>query len=301
MIDRDVETSTFASLAEADIAPPYFGRFGNGRLEGWLDNFSQLVLMDLQIKATTEAIAIRLARLHFGFRVPDTLTEWHNDAAPGLWTQLYAWMEQAKGIDSKLGYMSKGDAERSERLLNLDNIEKELNWVKESIVPAIAQVAFCHNDLLPANIMKHGETGEIKLIDFEYGGVNFIGFDIANFFNEFAGGPEKKSGEPDYSLFPDEARQKFFITAYVRESRSLHGGGDDDDPNGHLKTTTTTEEEEIETLCKDVDAFVLVNHLYWGLWAVNQAAAEGTEDFDFLAFAWHRFNRFFEIKEECGF
>ena len=29
--------------------------------------------------------------------------------------------------------------------------------------------------------------GSIKLIDFEYAGVNHIAFDIGNFFNEFAG------------------------------------------------------------------------------------------------------------------
>ncbi len=300
MIDRDVETSSFASLADQSIAPHYYGRFGNGRLEGWLNNFSPLVLMDLQTKYNAEAIAVQMANLHYGYTIPDYLKEYHNEAEPGLWIQLYAWLTQAKAIDPTLGYSSKGDAERAERLINLMKIEKELDWLRESVIKPDSKVAFCHNDLLPANIMKHGDTGEIRFIDFEYGGINFIAFDIANHFNEHAGGPEKASGEPDYSMYPSETRQKLFITKYVQTSRSIlqsqeNGNGNS---NGHI---STSEEEQIEDLIREVNGFVLANHLYWGLWAVNQAAVEGTEEFDYLAYAWHRFNRFFEDKEEFGF
>lgn len=295
MIDRDVETSSFAALAEQDIAPPYFGRFGNGRLEGWLDNYSPLVLMDFQTQKNSDAIAKKLAQLHYGYKVPSYLQKWYDHAEPGLWTQFNDWINQAQNIDPRHGYASKGDADRAERLIDLAKMERELSWLKESIISPESKVAFCHNDLLPANIMKHGETGNIEFIDFEYGGINYIGFDIANHFNEHAGGPEKQSGEPDYSMFPSASRQKFFITSYVQTSRSLsteNGNG-----NGHA----TMEEEDIENLSKEVNGFVLANHIYWGLWAVNQAAAEGTEEFDYLAYAWHRFNQYFENKEEFGY
>ena len=173
-------------------------------------------------------------------------------------------------------------------------MEKELAWLAESVISPDSKVAFCHNDLLAANIMKDQETGEIKFIDFEYGGVNFIGFDIANHFNEHAGGTEKKSGEPDYSMYPSDTRLNLFISSYVQTSRDLAK----ESSNGDL---ITTEEEDIENLSKEVNGFVLINHIYWGLWAVNQAAIEGTEDFDYLAYAWHRFVRYFENKEEFAF
>ena len=38
--------------------------------------------------------------------------------------------------------------------------------------------------------MVHAATAAITLIDFEYGSMNFRGFDIANHFNEWAGGTE---------------------------------------------------------------------------------------------------------------
>jgi ethanolamine kinase len=304
MIDRDVETCTFAKLAESGIAPHYHGRFANGRVEGWLENYAPLVVMDFQIKSNMEAIAKQMARLHHGFRIPEELKEWHDRSKPGLWKQIFSWLEQAKKINPLDGYNSKGDSERAKRLIDLPRIEKELMWVKDSVVPPDSQVAFCHNDLLPANIMKHSETGEIRLIDFEYGGVNYVGFDIANHFNEFAGGTEKKSGEPDYSLFPDESEQRLFISAYVSETLSRLFGTNHDVPNGHVDVMVHREkdelESEIQSLLKQVHAFVLVNHLYWGLWAINQAATEGTEKFDYLAYAWHRLNRFGEEKERLN-
>jgi ethanolamine kinase len=282
MIDRDVETCTFAHLANADIAPRYLGRGSNFRVEGWLDRYSPLGVLDLQQRANSEKVAVQMAKLH-SFQVPDELKEWHDEKKPAVWDQLYAWLQQAKDITT---YKTQGDDARSNRLINLDTIEKELNWVKDNVVPADASVAFCHNDALAANIMKHDETGEVRLIDFEYGGVNFIGFDIANHFNEYAGGTDKKNGEPDYSLLPDEIRQKGFITTYVQARRNLG------------KKSEVSEDDEVDILLNEVKGFVLVNHLYWGLWAVNQAANEGTESFDYIAFSHHRFQQYLVEKEE---
>ena len=284
MIDRDVETSTFAALARQGIAPSFLGRFGNGRLEGWLENYSPLTLEDFQLKETTEAIASEMAKLHFGFVVPEDLKKWHSEEDPGMWGQLFSWMEQAREITE---YKSEEDNQRAETLLDLPKLADELNWLKADVIPNNAKVAFCHNDLLAANIMRNDLTGEIKLIDFEYGGVNYVAFDIANHFNEYAGGTsEESNGVPDYSLFPSKERRKDFITAYLRAAR-------DSSADSEIETSL---EEDISSLTKEVEAFVLANHLYWGLWAVNQAAAEGTEEFDYLTYAVNRFKRYFDSK-----
>lgn len=291
MIDRDVETSTFAFLAEYGVAPPYHGRFANGRLEGWLVDCVPLAIMDLQKPSITNHVAVEMAKLHCGFKVPDELNQWHNEAKPGMWQQLFDWIEQAKNIKE---YKSEGDEGRAKRLINLGKIETELNWLKDAVIPADASISFCHNDLLAANIMKHSQTGEIKLIDFEYGGVNYSSFDIANHFNEHAGGTDKKDGVPDYELFPDDKQQREFITTYVRKSRSLRHGLSVDGEEESSKEL----EEEIDNLCTEVHAFVLANHIYWGLWAVNQSAVEGTDEFDYLAYAFNRFARYTEDKFE---
>jgi len=289
MIDRDVETSTFASLAKYGVAPTYHGRFANGRIEGWLVDCAPLAITDLQSQSIANHIAVEMAKLHCGFQVPKDLSEWHNEKEPGLWSQLFSWMDQAKRIK---GYKSPGDNARAQRLIDLEKIAKELQHLKDDVVPVNARVSFCHNDLLAANIMKHTKTGEIKLIDFEYGGVNYAAFDIANHFNEHAGGTDKKDGVPDYSLFPDEDRQKEFITTYVQKSRSLRSD---------VNSNEWDEDEEIKTVVEEVKAFICCNHLYWGLWGVNQSAVEGTDEFDYLAYAFHRFQRYYEDMQAFGY
>ena len=114
------------------------------------------------------------------------------------------------------------------------------------------------------------EPYDIQLIDFEYGGCNYVGFDIANHLNEWAGGTD--DGKPDYSKAPTLDQQKTFIEAYVLTAKE-----------------TSMEQDE---LLKEVQAFLLVNHFYWGLWAVNQASAEGCEDFDYLLYASNRFGQY---------
>ncbi len=58
-------------------------------------------------------------------------------------------------------------------------------------------------------------TDEVGLIDFEYAGPNYLAFEIANHFCEFAG-----VHDIDFSLYPTEDVQKLWITAYLEESTS---------------------------------------------------------------------------------
>jgi len=48
-------------------------------------------------------------------------------------------------------------------------------------------IAFCHNDLLLGNIIYNNKTSKVSFIDFEYAMPNYVAFDVANHFNEFAG------------------------------------------------------------------------------------------------------------------
>ena len=54
----------------------------------------------------------------------------------------------------------------------------------------------------------------------------------------------------------------------------------------------------METPVESANAYnILVNHLYWGLWAVNQAATEGCDDFDYLLYSSHRIGEYYKRKE----
>jgi ethanolamine kinase len=254
MIDRDIENAVYASLSQQGLAPPYFGRFANGRVEGWL-NMRPLTVQELPLYAKPIAAAVGV--MHSSFQLPTSLKEYHN--TPALWTQLQSWMDRALTF-------------QQERL-HLSDLPAQLEWLQREVVPTDAQIAFCHNDLLAANILTGGAS-DIQLIDFEYGCINYVAFDIANHFNEYAGGTD--NGVPQYDWLPTEQQQKGFIQEYLQHSTLSPASSTDD-------------------MYREVQAFVLVNHLYWGLWAVNQAATEGCDHFDYLLYATNRIGQYRKV------
>jgi len=262
MIDRDQENATYAALAAKGYAPPYYGRFSNGRIEGWLD-MRTMETHEMGNYATQ--IAEKLAKIHANF-VLDT------EEVPSLWNQLNSWMKQA------LAVVFQDNLEES--LLNelqLESILSDLKSLQDSFNHEDYKTAFCHNDLLAANILVSSDETDIQLIDFEYGGQNYIAFDIANHFNEYAGGTD--NGIPNYDWYPTFEKQQNFIRAYLKASLDV-------DPT----------EKDVNKLHEEVEAFVLVNHLYWGLWAVNQAYTEGCSEFNYLLYAKHRIFQYLKLK-----
>ena len=200
MINRDDETYYFSVLARQGIAPPYFGRFQNGRLEGWMDDMRPLETSDLHCNdyndendnnstgstaaASTNVmiqagIARALAQLH-ATNVPtihhpstaassldETAPQQHQNnqknKEPTLWKQLEEWYQQAC---SNAAYKTTKDEQRA-RELNLANYRAELDWLRYDIVEQSAtplRVAFCHNDLLAANILYKNSDGNCSRI-----------------------------------------------------------------------------------------------------------------------------------------
>jgi ethanolamine kinase len=270
MIDRDEETSVFARLARAGLAPPYHGRFANGRVEGWCDGYRPLTTEELSRPRIARGIAAAMAELH-QFR-PGHPQE------PTLWKQLYDWWKQASTATFRT------DAETMQcEALKIADLRNELDWLKSDVLPADAAVAFCHNDVLAANVLYDDGTGRIRLIDFEYGGTNYAAFDVANHFNEYAGGPPDHA-VPDYSLLPDDGQQREFVRAYL-ETAAANGG------------RAAPSDDDAEAFAEQVRGFMMANHLYWALWGVNQAAGEGCGDYDYLLYVENRIKQYRICKE----
>ena len=64
----------------------------------------------------------------------------------------------------------------SKYLKKIYNMKKKINNFNKN--NSLLDIVFCHNDLIPSNIMIN-EKKIIKFIDFEYSGYNYRGFDIA--------------------------------------------------------------------------------------------------------------------------
>ena len=164
----------------------------------------------------------------------------------------------------------------------MDRVEKELVYLESTIPRDLSPAVFAHNDLLAGNILLNKVTGEVHLIDFEYGGTNYRGFDIANHWNEWAGGTQTEmNGKCEYERFPTLGAQYAFCEAYLSEE------------NGDVPPEIDT----VMSLMEESNKFVLLNHWFWGLWAVNQVVLEGTEDFDYLTYTESRAEQYFKTKE----
>ena len=192
MIDRNVENATYAALARQGFAPAYFGRFANGRVEQWLDA-KPLDVRELGLYSTP--IAQALGHLHAQFQVPAHLQEYHDLSKPALWMDLHSWMTQA--LDANF----PNTTTRIEPPhCDLTQVAQQLEWLETTSFHVMPKFAFVTMMYLAANILKLNDTGDIQLIDFEYGGINFKAFDIANHFNEYAGGTD--TGIPNYEWMP---------------------------------------------------------------------------------------------------
>lgn len=280
MIDRDLENATFKALSDSGVGTEYFGRFGNGRVEGWIEGAKDITLSQMAAPEVMSEVAVQLARLH-AYSLPAELQAFY--AQPGMWPQLWSWLEQAKQDAGSMEQRWGGAAAERWRPIQIElfgehfeKAEQELTLLQKAI-PTDAPTVFAHNDLLAGNIMVNAATGQTHLIDFEYGGCNYRGFDIANHWNEWAGGTQKEmNGVPEYERFPTSEQQRAFCSAYL-----LEAVGDD---------------SGVEALLAESNKFVLANHWYWGLWAVNQAVIEGTAEFDYVRYAEERIRRYFKTK-----
>jgi len=254
LIDRDEETATYAGLCDAGMACGYLGRFGNGRMEIFLEGWRALKVEEMGLEEVSRGVCREMRRLHDGFS---------KEGGVVLWDQLRDWRRLVEG------YLNDGRLQMDFQGMDLG---RELKELEERVGKKKARVCFCHNDLLSGNIMVREVDGikEFQLIDFEYGGINYAAFDIANHFNEYAGGTE--DGQTRYELFPNKEQRRRFLTEYLDGKEGF---------------------QEMWDLMED---FLEINHLYWGLWACNQAVVEGCKEFDYLLYGKNRFNRYFEIK-----
>lgn len=295
MIDRDLENATFEALAESGIGPGYYGRFGNGRAEVFLEGAAALTLDQMADPKIALGIAEQMARLH-SYVLPKALQRFYSQ--PSLWPQLWSWLNQARR-DVGAGKLQKWGAAVQERFekefedlvggVSFKKAQAELKELERRTNPRSPTV-FCNNDLLQGNILLFQDTGRIQFIDFEYGGCNYRGFEIANHWNEYAGGTQvEMNGRTEYERFPTEAQQRDFCRAYLHHSRRCKSSGSEEECNG-------VEDEAVEALLAEVRGFVLVNHWYWGLWAVNQAVAEGVQEFDYLTYAANRMGEYYKVR-----
>ena len=225
--DRDRENVVFGELAARGLAPRLLGTFDGGRVEGWLEGRPATAA---ECAGECAAVARALGRLH---------AEGPADAArPWAWTTAETWLENARRRQAAFADDPSPYAARV-RALDLDAVSSALDELRVAL-PEDLPACFCHNDLSNTNVLLAGD-GAVSLVDFEYGGSNFRGFDLATHLSHWAGGAV--DGLYDDAAYPQNARQ--FVEAYCAAT----GAG------------AAAVEAEIA-------AALPLAHAVWGLWAI---------------------------------
>ncbi len=251
VIDRERERGWLQTLGAAGLAPAVYGGFPGGRIEQWWEGFRPLAPDEMADHSS--AIAACLSRLHA------TPVE----GGHRLWGRLRAWMTAAQGLR-----LPEPDRELRRQALSLPSRAADL----EALITALERLeghpgmrpVLAHNDLLSGNILLHEESGEIRFVDFEYADLSPAAFDLANHLCEHTGFASDFARD-----FPSAERRRAFVAHWL---------GDPQHP-------------ELDRHAALVDHFVLIDHLFWGSWAVLQAAWSPIS-FDFLRYAELRFAGF---------
>lgn len=181
----------------------------------------------------------------------------------------------------------------------------------------VYRVVYAHNDLLSGNIL-HVETPEsiaacaadsssprvptgsptyhedrVQIIDYEYGGYNYCGFDIANHFCEHAGF--------DFDLdkwYPTRETQYRWFRAYLNKigvaiPTAASYSSQQSAVGSASGAAAAASEDEVSAAFLDEmfirsNQFALASHCWWGLWAIVQAR-HSPIDFDFITYSGERF------------
>ena len=291
-LDRDTENAVFAQLSEFGIAPPLVATFDGGRIEGWLDG-GPCTPAQCSTPEIFEPVARELAALH-AVPIGSILPSWTgaDDSEDWSWATAAIWLEAAQACADKLERLAtKGNAAASEALiarvraidLNLGEVQMRALRSHIDAHPALSHRCFCHNDLSNTNVHHDARRGATRILDFEFGGVNTRGFDLATHLSHWAGGAT--DGRYDDAAFPSMATRTAFLRAYLRAASAAT-------PLQPPPLSPEAEQRAIASLHAEVSVALPLAHWVWGLWALNAqpdaVAAGGNGPFSHIEYAERR-------------
>ena len=91
----------------------------------------------------------------------------------------------------------------------MEEVRADVDRLERELLRLNSPVVFCHNDLLPPNILYDEARRNVEFIDYEYSGSSYRGFDIANHFCEFAG------FKCEFERYPSPDFQKEWLRGYL--------------------------------------------------------------------------------------
>jgi len=269
-------------LADRGYGAHILHQFDGGRIEIFLSGRT-LTCDDLQDADNSLSIAKILASLH-----SEDLTHLYpSNPVPSLIYLTRRWLDIItdtfqKGIPTSKQKDPRTRKEENQLWLKMANIKwgMELNWLLKHLAQFNSPIVFSHNDLQEGNLI----CGErMHLIDFEYSGYNYRGFDFGNHFCEVFLDYGYSSWPYFYihrDRFPNQLYRSHFIRHYlenVRKDKPIH-------------------EEDIIACDREAVNFMMASHMLWLLWGMIQSTISSIE-FGYLQYAADRFALYSTLKK----
>ncbi|CAG8672130.1 9512_t:CDS:2, partial [Paraglomus occultum] len=188
------------------------------------------------------------------------------------------WANINKWYDIAVKLTTTEMREASIEMLNLDALRDEINELWHYVDMLDSPIVFSHNDAQYGNFLRLTDgSNKLEIVDFEYSGYNYRGFDLANHFCEWA--YDYHSEEPHkmkHTLYPTILEQNNFLRAYLEVEKESR--------NDKI-------EVELAQMRLECDVFSLTSHVLWGLWGVLQHYQSQIQ-FDYLQYATGRLEEF---------
>ncbi|KAI8321944.1 kinase-like protein [Martensiomyces pterosporus] len=286
-LSREKELYWLNQLTSLGFGPKLFGIFGNGRLEEFLES-STLTKEDIRHTSTSKHIARRMCELHslVSYYRPFDCNEGGEDVPSGvdlsgrpeLWANVDAWMRLVQKKWQRILAVCAQKPQCMEILNSWDHVKQAVEKLRAVIDTTDSPVVFAHDDLQYGNILRLSSTGELVVVDFEYAGYNYRGFDIANHFCEWMADyhhpqiPHLLSED----LYPSKEQRVHFLRTYVK-AKAI--------------------DSEVQALDREVAPFVMASHFHWGIWGLLQACSSDI-DFDYVGYAAQRLSIFLRMLGE---
>ncbi|CAD5116550.1 unnamed protein product [Dimorphilus gyrociliatus] len=275
-----IDSVVFTSLAEKGLGPKLYGVFTGGRVEQYV-NSRHLYTEELAIPSISSECAKIMASFHKLNMPLVKKPKW-------LFETITRYLDEVLNNVSFDSEQIENTA-KLERLLSL-GLAKEETELKSILLQVHSPVVFCHNDMQEGNILFIENSDEpddwkLKAIDFEYSSYNYRAYDIANHFVEWCydySHAEHPYYLADISKYPTKKQQYHFFRHYLAEM---------EDENINF-------DRELDNLYKEVAAFTLASHFFWGLWSIVQAHV-ATINFSYLDYALIRFEHYFKQKKDA--
>jgi ethanolamine kinase len=256
LLERDREIKQMNLLAKVELGPKVFLTFNNGFIYAFIPG---RCIKPEEMEIFAPKIAKQLANFH-------KIQLDNGKQGSNIIRMVKKWFKEIKNFKFENEEIKKFEA------LKLTEMEQELQELEKLAIKYNCDIVFCHNDLLPYNILYEEKFGNIHFIDFEYCGYNYRGFDIGNHFCEY-------SSTIDPALYPSVEKQKNFIRHYAE--------------NLNLETIT---EELLEQIRVEANFFALLANLAWGTWAVPQAKFSNI-NFDYWEYGSKKYAWYWSKKE----